>query len=124
MTDGSTAFLEFKRLVTTLREWGFDVRDDGEFGEFSLAGFVCSYRFFGVLDVNFLKPGELLGDQVEPDMVLVWNGRGWEELTEETGRVPCLTNSELYRTCVRTINFMAASRVGISPGYCVVPQSA
>ena len=74
MIDGCTAFVEFKGLVNTLRSWGFEVRDEGEFGEFAIGGFVCSYRFFGVLDVTFLKPGELLADKTEPDMVLVWNG--------------------------------------------------
>lgn len=122
MKDGSTAFLEFKRLVTALREWGYDVRDDGEFGEFALAGFVCSYRFFGVLDVNFLNPGELLADSMEPEMVLSWNGHVWEELTEHAPKE--ISTAELYRTCVRTINFMAAKNVGISSGYCVVPQPA
>jgi hypothetical protein len=122
MKDGFTAFLEFKRLAASLRDWGYDVRDDGEFGEFSLGGFVCSYRFFGVLDVNFLNPGQLLADDPEPDFMLIWNGISWEEPTDCVADRQALSTEELYRTCVRTINFMAGSAVGIGATYCVVPQ--
>jgi len=121
--DGTTAFMEFKQLAAGLRDWGFEVRDDGEFGEFALGGFVCSYRFFGVLDVNFLRPGELLADTLEPDLVLIWNGFAWEEPSELTISPHVLLNKELYRTCVRTINFQAGSSVGIGPSYCVVPSA-
>jgi hypothetical protein len=123
MSDGYSAFLEFKQLVTSLRDWGFEVRDEEEFGEFSIGGFVCSYRFFGVLDVCFLRPGEMLADQVEPDMVLIWNGDAWEPLTDEESSQP-LPNAEVFRTCVRTVNLMVAKCVGIEPDYCVVARSA
>lgn len=123
MSESTEAFIAFKQLVSSLKDWGYDVRDDGEFGEFALAGFVCSYRFFGVLDVNFLLPGELLADRVEPDMVLAFDGRNWEELTEDA--LPMLySTAELYRTCVRTINFLVASQVGINPGTTTLPRSA
>jgi hypothetical protein len=122
MKDCSTAFIEFKRLIAGLREWGYDVRDDGEFGEFSLGGFVCSYRYFGVLDVNFLNPGQLLADDPEPDFMLVWNGSSWEEPTDNIMARETLSTAELYRTCVRTINFMAGGAVGIGATFCIVPQ--
>jgi hypothetical protein len=124
MKDGATAFIEFKRLVAGLRDWGYDVRDDGEFGEFALGGFVCSYRFFGVLDVTFLRPGELLADKVEPDLVLIWNGKEWEEPSDLAISPERLSTAELYRTCVRKINFTAGGMVGIGPFYCVLPSQA
>jgi hypothetical protein len=121
MTDGSMAFVQFKRLAAGLRDWGYDVRDDGEFGEFALGGFVCSYRNFGVLDITFLRPGELLSAKPEPDMVWIWNGTAWEEPTEWVASPRTLSTSEVYRTCVRTVNFMAGSAIGIGASYCVVP---
>jgi hypothetical protein len=121
MKDCSTAFAEFKQLAEGLRDWGYDVRDDGEFGEFALGGFVCSYRNFGVLDITFLRPGELLSTRPEPDMVWIWNGTAWEEPSEWVVSPKTLSTSDVYRTCVRTVNFMAGNSIGIGASYCVVP---
>lgn len=122
--DGATAFAEFKRLAKGLRNWGYDVRDDGEFGEFVLGGFVCSYRYFDVLDITFLRPGELLAQRPEPDMVWIWNGHAWEEPSEWT-RTPQVANTgDIYTECVRIINFMAGNSIGIGASYCVVPSAS
>lgn len=119
MNDGWIAFRLFKKLATTLNEWGFDVRDYGEYGEFSLSGFVCSYRYFDVLDIDFLAPGQTLQSRGEPDYVFEWTD-GWSDLAAAKAGQQPISSLELFNNCVRVINLTAACSYGFDPNVCLI----
>lgn len=117
--EGWVAFRLFKKLTWTLREWGYDIRDDGEYGEFSLGGFVCSYRFFDVLDIDFLRPGESLQSRSEPELVFIWED-GWCCIPEDEEFVGPVSSLEVFNYCMRRINLMAAAACGLAPDICLI----
>lgn len=119
MIGGATAFKDFQRLVAELKDWGFEVRQNAEYGEFSLHNFVCSYRFFGVLDIDFLVPGQGLAQKGEPDLLFGWDGCGWREITSLGVAEVQLSNVTLFNRCLKRINYQVGESFGFSPNMCI-----
>jgi hypothetical protein len=120
MIGGALAFEQFKQLARALRDWGYDIREEADFGEFSMNGHVCSYRYLGVLDVDFLAPGEKLVRKGEPDMVLSWDGQGWRDVTDDGVLEVSRSNQELFNRCLKRLNYQIAGGFGFSPNMCVL----
>ncbi|HEY9790008.1 MAG TPA: hypothetical protein V6D22_06400 [Candidatus Obscuribacterales bacterium] len=120
MIGGATAFQAFKKLARALRELGYEVREQDEFAEFGMNGFVCSFRYFGVLDIDFLKPGQKLLSKGEPDMVLTWDGVGWRDVTDDGVLEVSRSNEELFNRCLKRLNYDVGASIGFFPNVCIL----
>jgi hypothetical protein len=120
MIGGATAFEQFKQLVRGLKEWGYEVREEDDFGEFSLNGFVCSYRYLGVLDIDFLSPGQTLYCKGEPEMVLSWDGNSWRDVTLDGLLEVPRSTTEVFNRCLKRLNYQVGSTLGLYPNVCLL----
>jgi hypothetical protein len=120
MIGGTAAFLQFQQLIRGLRDLGYDVKEDDDFGEFSICGYTCSYRFLGLLEIDFLAPGQCLKGRLEPDLMLTYDGRGWRDVTKEGVLEVCRSNQELFNRCLKRVNYDAAAVLGFSPHMCIL----
>jgi hypothetical protein len=119
MIGGAAAFIQFKQLVRGLKELGFEIMEEDDFGEFTICGYTCSYRYTGALDIDFLAPGQYLTGKLNPDLVLSWDGAGWREVTPEGMLEVSRSNQELFNRCLKRLNYDAAASVGFSPHVCI-----
>jgi hypothetical protein len=119
MIGAEKAFHHFQLLVSDLRQWGFDVHQSPEFGEFSINQYVCSYRYFGVLDIDFLLPGQRLSQRCEPDWLLGWDGNAWREISQQGVSEVQLSNAQLFNRCLKRVNYQVAASLGFSPNMCI-----
>jgi hypothetical protein len=120
MIGGATAFAQFKQLAGQLRDLGYEVQEQDEFGEFGMYGYFCVYRYFGVLDVDFLSPGQRLLSKLEADMVMGWDGNSWHDVTADGTLEVGRSTTEVFNRCLKRLNYEIAGSLGLSPNYCLL----